>query len=279
MKLTNQYNFPEPIVRAVAANPYDAGDADISITSLIDAPQVVELNRLHADDITVDVSDQIYSLLGQAMHTVLERANVRGTVEERLYIDCLGWRVSGQYDYIDEDGLLWDWKMVGVYEAMNGVKPEREKQLNSYAHMARQNGHDIKGLRIGFILRDWKQSESNKPNYPQHQSLVYPVTMWSDNETKEFIEERVRIHQAARGSNDLPECTEEERWKRPGKWAVVRGDNRRANRLFDRESDAVDYLDNKQWNDGRVDYRDGISVRCEHFCRVRDYCIQYQQHD
>ena len=279
MILTNQFNFPEPIYNAVLNDQYDAGSSDISVTALIDAPQPVELKRRHSSEIVEDVADRIDSLYGQAMHSVLERSRQTGRAEERLYITVNGWKIGGQYDYIDEQGILWDWKTVSVYEVLHGIKPSREQQLNVYAYMAKKNGLKITGLRVGFIFRDWRPGEAaTQSNYPPHKSLMYPVRMWSDEEVEAFINERVRIHQAARDAAVLPECTPEERWQRPGKWAVVKDGAERASRLLDTEEEAEAWLRSKGWTDARVQYREGINVRCLDYCSVSKWCGQFQLH-
>ena len=279
MKLTNQFGFPQPIYSAVMNDDYDAGDSDISVTSLIDAPQPVELKRRHKDEIVEDVADRIDSLYGQAMHTILERSQQSGMAEERLYITVNGWKVSGQYDYIDEDGTLWDWKTVSVYEVIYGIKPSREQQLNIYAYMAKKNGIDVKALRIGFIFRDWRPGEAaTQSNYPPYKSLMYPIRMWSEEEAEAFIAERVRIHQAARNAVELPECTPEERWQRKGKWAVMRTGAERASKITDTQEEAETWLRSKGWTDARVQYREGANVRCLDYCSVSSWCSQFQQY-
>jgi len=277
MLITNNYGYPEPIYRAVLNNVYDNGGADISVTSLIDAPQPVELRRRHDAEISVDVSDLIPSLIGQTMHAILERSGTIGTAEERLYIKVRDWTVSGQFDYIDEDGLLWDWKTASVYEVMNGVKASRELQLNVYAHMARQNGYEVNGLRIGFLFRDWRQGDSHQSNYPPHQSLIYPISMWPEEQVVEYIDERIRLHQEAREAQDLPECTDEERWQRPGKWAVTKAGAARATKLHDTEADAVAHQ-HSLGNQYVVEQRNGAAVRCESYCSVSSFCKQYNKH-
>ena len=75
MKLTNKHGLPQAIVNAIKNDPYTPGKrADISVTRLIDAPQVSVLYRNHYKDIVEDVSNRIFSIMGQAMHHILERA-------------------------------------------------------------------------------------------------------------------------------------------------------------------------------------------------------------
>lgn len=72
--LTNRYNLPETLYNAIKADHhYSAGD--ISVSQLIDAPQIRILKKLHRDELTEDVSDKIAAILGTGVHAVLERAN------------------------------------------------------------------------------------------------------------------------------------------------------------------------------------------------------------
>ena len=92
-KITNIHNLPAAIVAAVQNDPYTGG-GDISTTKLIDSPQVRVLGAAHKDAISVDVSERVWALLGQAVHTILERAGLREAgmvVEERLYAEVNGW--------------------------------------------------------------------------------------------------------------------------------------------------------------------------------------------
>ena len=86
-KITNMHNLPAAIVAAVANDPY-VGGGDISTTKLIDSPQIRVLGGKHKEDLSVDVSERVWALLGQAVHTILERAGLKEqgmVVEERLY--------------------------------------------------------------------------------------------------------------------------------------------------------------------------------------------------
>ena len=92
---TNHHNLPAALVAAVTNDAYRGG-GDISVTKLIDAPQRRVLGLRHAADIRVDVSERIWALLGQAVHHILERAGTDTLVEQRLFADIGGWKLSGQ---------------------------------------------------------------------------------------------------------------------------------------------------------------------------------------
>lgn len=274
MKLTNKMGLPEPIYNAVKNDSYGRGDADISVTQLIAPPRQVALIRTHLEEIEEDCSDRIFSLLGQAVHTILERANQTGIAERRLSIEVEGWKVSGGMDLVCAQGKLSDYKVTTSYKFKNNQVPiEFEQQLNIYAEILRQNGEPVSGLQIVGILRDWSKLEARRdPEYPQSQVVILPVTLWPSDLAQRFIRSRVILHQQARLS--LPECTPEERWAKPTKFAVMKAGKDRAIKLYENEDDARSHASTDK--SLRVEVRPGESVRCAAYCSAAKFCTQYQ---
>ena len=160
MLITNNLNLPQPLVAAVANDPYDDAGSDISVTRLIAPPRQVALMKGHGGNVTQDVADMIYAVLGQAVHVILERIADHPTIlgkEERLFTDVRvgnqhDWAVSGQIDLAFVEGdeaILADWKVMSVWEGMNGIKDDKIAQLNLLAYLWRVNGwSDLDRLEI-----------------------------------------------------------------------------------------------------------------------------------
>ena len=49
MKITNKFGLPQPFVDFIKNDKYSRGDADISVTSLIDSPRVALMRQKHQD--------------------------------------------------------------------------------------------------------------------------------------------------------------------------------------------------------------------------------------
>lgn len=98
MIITNKLGLPSSIEKAVRNDKYSRGGAHISVTGLIGPARKRALEIAHADEITEDVAERIWSLMGQIAHGILERADDHAWCEERLYIERHGWRISGQFD-------------------------------------------------------------------------------------------------------------------------------------------------------------------------------------
>lgn len=283
MKLTNKLQLPQPLFDAVANDGYSRGNSDISVTQLIDPPRKVELIRRHDDELEEDVSDRIFALFGQAIHTILERANRTGDVENRLFAQVATWVVSGQYDRValipDSEGrmVLQDWKTAKVNEVINGIKPERELQLNCLAYLAHLHGYQVDALEAIFILRDWSKVRAAKDGgYPQQQVHVAKLPLWAPEEAARYIGERVALHFRVRtGIDPLPDCTAEERWASPDRFAVMQKGRKRATKLCDWEAEAVAYINNKGLKDAWVERRPGESLRCQHYCSAAPVCSQW----
>lgn len=277
MKFTNRSGLPDALLRAIANDPYDKGDAEFSITELLSPARQSALKLAHKHEIEEDAEERLWSLYGQIAHTILERANVNGIAEKRYFADIDGTRISGQVDTLDLDGgVLSDWKFTTSWGFNVGTppKPEWVAQLNMQRWLLRQNGLDAKSLQIVGLLRDHSKLEAKRAaNYPQQPVVVLPIPMWEENETKAFIAKRVAAHRAARA--ELPECTPEETWQRPDVWAVIKKGNKRAekNGLHETEESARAHADSNPALS--VIRRPGESVRCENYCAVSAFCSQF----
>jgi len=289
--ITNNKGFPEALVKAVENDSYSKGRADRSVTGLLSPPRQSALKDIHEDVLTEDVSERTFALYGQLVHLLLERSGEQdrnALTEERMFTEVLGWTISGQTDTItlteDEAWVVSDYKFVTAYKFKRDysgqlVMPaEYEQQLNMYAHLLRENAFKVDGLKIVAIYRDWSKMEAKRDgNYPQLGAETHDVKLWSEEDAKAFMEERVRLHQAA--ENDLPECDDDERWARPDKYALkTNATSARARKLFDSEVDAVTWAyENKMKKGWVVEHRPGVNIRCENYCLVSEYCEQFQE--
>lgn len=272
--LTNRANLPQAIVDAVSNDGYTKGDADISVTGLLKAPRIGVLEMLHNHEIVEDASDRIWSLFGQSIHTILERANRTAIAERRLSMEVEGWKVSGGMDLYDEAGILTDYKTTSVWKLIKGDLDEWTKQLNLYAVILRHHGHVVTKLQVVAILRDWsKMDASRDPEYPQAQVVNIEIPVWDVDTAAKFMRERVILHQQA--NLKLPECSPEDRWARPDVYAVMKVGRKSAVKLYSNENEAKAHAGFDRTLS--VTHRPGMSVRCNSYCAVLPFCLQGQQ--
>lgn len=172
MEITNNYNLPKSFVDFARNDKYSKGQADISVTTLIDSPRVRLMREQHHDDRVVDVVDNIWALFGTAVHHVLESTEPSDNVvlEERLFSKINGWVLSGAVDHQKIDGQtveITDYKVTSVWSVIHG-KIDWERQLNVYAYLVQKNkGKKVNKLSICAILRDWNRRDA------QNLSLIH----------------------------------------------------------------------------------------------------------
>lgn len=286
MKLTNKYGLPQPVVTALTRSEYSRGESNRSITQLIDAPRVRILKQEHQEELTEDVSEKLWAVLGTGVHKMFENsADENHISEERLFIDVEGWVISGAIDLqkIEKDGVIVsDYKTTSVWSVIFG-KVEWEYQLNCYAALVRRaKGLKVKSLKVIAMMRDWKASDAEfKQDYPKAPIMEIDIPMWSEEEQDTYLNGRVQLHQNAEFTrltgSELPECSDAERWAKEPSWAVMKKGNKRATKVFDKPEEAHAFA-KEQGDAFEVVFRAGESVRCAaNWCRVNEWCTQYQK--
>lgn len=280
MIYTNNFNIPDAIANAVMIDSYVKA-SDYSATSLIRPVQMKALEDRYADEITADVSDGLWRLLGESVHYVLEKGNKDDIAEARLHLSMpmTGITLSCKPDlYKIEDQAIDDYKVTSVYAFLLGDKPEWEHQLNINRYIYELNEFPVKQLRIHAILRDWTKSKANDPDYPKCPFMTVQVPVWDKAFTHNFIESRIINHENAKGMSDdqLPECSPDERWARPDTWAVIKKGNKKATRVYVTSEEAYNDFGLRPKGQFEVVQRPGANVRCDSYCNASKWCQQYK---
>lgn len=281
VRLTNKRRLPEPIVAAVSNDTYSRGDSDISVTQLISPVQIRRLTEAHADEIEEDVADRVWSLLGQAVHSIIERASGQADTlaETTVYTHFDGKKIKGTVDNVTiSQAELADYKCTNVRKVKNNTAPpEWVTQTNIYRWMLqREYGLVINSLAVIVIFRDWTKYEATRSEeYPQAPSIRLEIPIWSDEQTEAYVSRRLAEHF---GSEEIP-CTEGEIWAKPTKWAVHKHGRASAVRVFDSEEEANLFTHTiaKDRASHYVIVRPGEAVRCSGYCPVATWCKQWEQ--
>jgi len=272
MKLTNEFGAPDEIVKAIQNDPYTKDGADFSVTELIKPPQIRRLWKEHDEDISIDVRDEIWKLLGKGVHAAIEQAGGEGTKEQRFHAKHNDLTISGAIDLIGDDGLITDYKVTSAYSVQKGLKEDWERQLNLYAWLLRQNGITANKLQIVAICRDWMKSRVGKYDYPDSMVVVLSVPLWRDGRQDDYVDQRVRVHTQ---ESTIP-CTPEERWAR-GAYQVNPTHSKGGKpRSFDTLQDATNYINKQKTGSYTIKDGDAKFVRCESWCEVAPFCPQWK---
>ena len=294
MELTNKSNLPNVIKRAVANDPYSSSGSDISTTRLITPPRIRVLEAKHWENLTEDVADKIFALLGSSVHHVIERAVTDEDIAElRLFHEVNGWTLSGQFDLLTSKGELIDFKVTSAWAALDALKngkAEWEQQLNVLDYLSRHTDHSlknylgktlkVKSLSIMAILRDWsKMKTMTSKDYPRKQVVMIPVRQWSEEEQDNFVLARIKAHQEAE-VGELPVCSAKERWRKDDKYAIMKDGRKTALRLLDTKDQVKQYLKDNKLVEGKgctVVLRAGEDIRCQSYCRVNSFCDYFTE--
>ena len=290
MKVTNKFNLPQPLVNAAKRELKQREYDHIRVTTLIKAPKPAFLRQKHWDEIEVDAIDSIWAIYGTGIHKALEEYEDRlNRVETTLTAPFHGVTIQGTLDLMtinedDESIVIQDYKTTTAWASMQ-EKPEWETQLNVYAWLARQNDYNISGLNVIAIIKDWSRAEAGRdPSYPQSPVKVIPIDLWEHDLVTQYVKSRIELHTGAHDNHTfdkpLPDCTSDERWYRPGKYAVHNtAVPNRALKIFNTEDEAHVFAlayNAKKGTTTTIVSRSGKSAMCHGFCDVSKFCDQFQ---
>jgi hypothetical protein len=282
MKITNYNKIPEPIYRAVCKNWYSGANAQhfCSVTKLLKPDKLFVLERRHKDQLSVEASDLIWSLMGSAMHRVLEASETGDTLnEERLFTEVNGKIISGGVD-LYENRVISDFKFTSVWSYIYASsKIEWEQQLNLYSYLYQSTGFEVDKMQIIAIFRDWSSSKAKEKNYPKQIEII-PIRKWSIDQCEHFIKQRLfKLEMALKLPDDaVRECSQRDRWQNDTIYAIMKRGNKRAVKLCTSEEQAKAYMKtNVDKEKLFLEIRSGIPKRCENYCSVSHYCHFYRE--
>lgn len=286
LKITNIHNVPETLVKLAKTNDYSK-NADYSVTEIISPPRIQRLRKIHFKQMQTDVSDMLWQMLGTALHNVAEKSQVKNHInEERLVCKIEGVTLSGAIDVQIVNGnkvSVIDYKFCSSF-SVTDIKPEWETQLNIYGWLINKvKGLEVDKLQICALIRDWTRSKLlDKYEYPKAPIQVLDIPVWDLKKTEDYISSRIRLHKESKLSSDLgeelPLCSDEERWQRPTKYAVMKKGAKRAVKLFDDLEVATKVCNEKKEGDFYVEQRKGEPIRCTgNYCGVAEWCSQFKK--
>jgi hypothetical protein len=281
MKITNKQGLPAPVVALLTRNYYSKGSSQYSVTELMSPPQIRRLREQYDEKMESDVTDLLATQFGTFMHGKLEAKEIEGYInEERIHMEIDGIKISGAIDLqeINPDGVtIIDYKFVKAWSVMQN-KYEWETQLNVYKWLVESSKRTkVTGLRICAFIKDYNKHDA-KEGYPEAQAVMIDIPVWDSVKAETYVRERLEMHRNAKVSHDfgedLPPCTDEERWAKETTYAVKREGRKTAIRVFKTIEEATELAEKEK---GYVETRLGEYTRCVgNFCGVAQWCKQYQ---
>lgn len=284
----------QTVIKWYNRNVYDRLGSEVSVTELLNPPRIVHLKNRYGRQSKTELKEFMASLLGNGIHDQLQRylkdesrVNHNWKIERRLCSVVDGIRVSGRFDALYNNEILYDIKSTKVYKAMKGDYTDWETQLNIYDWMLFQDGIDVKHLRVFMVLLDWNQGNVWKnPNYPTTAISTIPISRWDRTKQAAWIMTSIDIWKSSRNlmDKDLPLCSRKDRWASNPTFKLFRSKKmKRATKTFTTKERAEAYFsvcktkDATKWKDGFIkEESEGLWRRCEKWCDVSEHCNQYQ---
>jgi hypothetical protein len=260
-----------------------------SVTTLCDAPRIQLLRERHDDAFEIELEDYIAMLEGNVTHDILCRAgeSIESTlVEERIVFQFCGREISMKPDRVSKiKGTnpamfrITDYKRCKAWAYIFGGSSSWSKQLNIYRlglYLTQQM--NVTQLVVEARFSDWNRLEAKtKRDYPPQPVLPMPQELWDLDTTKEYLKKRIELYEAVENlpDNELPRCTEHERWCRQPDYAIMKKGAKKAYRCFPTREEAEKMLKRmSKPTEYDLVYRPGESVRCG-YCECRPFCNQY----
>ena len=288
----------EPLVDAINMHKlqYDSGDTDYSVTTLLNPPRVVHLNKRHLSDTTTFVFENLQSFTGTGVHDRFEALlpqvpNKLYIVEQRLFDVVRDRKVSGCFDILSLEHL-YDIKTCNTWKYIKGDFSDWAAQQNMYRLLYwKKYKIEITALSIIAIFKDWsKYRMMQAKDYPRLPAEQIDLPVWDFPQIQSYMNERVElmIDNETVADDDLPYCSHDEFWGDDDTYAVKRKDRKRALRVLDTMPEAKkwtgQYIFNNPGKPGInvsnifIESRLGRRKRCLDWCPVNDHCKQFHEY-
>lgn len=281
MKITNVLNLPEGIVKAADIERHNKTDKELSATTLLKGCKEIILTWRHWDELTDDVANRMWAIFGTAVHALLETEGKNEFTECDVTVPMPnGLTITGRIDnYNMETETITDYKTGSVWKVIMKDFDDWRMQGIIYAWLLVKNGFKVKRAQFVDLLKDHSKSKAKfDSNYPQTPVYIYeyPINETELKEGEAYINERLAEYLKYKdmADDDIPPCTDKERWASETKYAVMKNSNKRAVKLCDTSAEAQQKA--ATLGAGHyVEVRPGVSKKCAEYCASCAFCNFY----
>ena len=287
MKITNKQNLPQAIVNALTSD-YQYKDKQFSATTILSGIKSFLLMKRHTNEIEMDASEGINMLLGTAVHNIFEsNSKDEELAEEYMKVQLPnGYVISGRLDlYNLITKKLTDYKTCSIWKIKFKDFEDWKKQLLIYAWMLRKQGMEVAGATITALIKDYSKSDYRlaqlKGEYYPESAIINVDFKFTENDYQQiehWIVNRFALIETYEQLSDdeIPTCEDEERWNSGTKYAVMKGKNVKAFKVFDNKESAEE-LAITMGSDYWVQERKGIDRKCMDYCNGCKFCKYYNE--
>jgi hypothetical protein len=268
-------------MKAVSTERHNA-EGCLSATTLIQGVKQIILTDRHWEELSDDVSDRIWAIFGQAVHSLLESEGENDFSEQEMAHQTGDITITGRIDNYDmKNGIICDYKTASVYKVKAADYEDWYLQGMIYAWLLSKNGFKTRKCRFIALLKDHSKTDASRDwQYPKRPVFLYEFSVTPErlDNIEAFILQKIQEYTVYRNLADdaIPPCKPNERWDRPAKYAVKKEGRKNAIRLLDDE-DAAANMAADLGKGHFVEYRPGESVRCQSYCICCEFCNYYHE--
>ena len=232
--MKNKYNLSKIDYEWLSRDTYDHDDS-ISATTLLKPIREIIAIKNCSDQLTIDIADKIWAVVGTACHAMREQIDYPGLQKEkRFYSKINGVKISGKFDTLDAlkhfpclpnnngrgfELVINDLKTTTVWNIKKGNFIDWTQQLSIYKLILYHNKINTYDWGvISALIRDWTYSDEQKIAGCQLQNI--PLELMPMEETHQLIEwkiDNIKPYLECADINTMPLCSENDRQKYNGK--------------------------------------------------------------
>ena len=290
MRITNKLGLPQPFVDA-ATSEYAYKPKRYSVTAVLKGTREAILQRRHDDEIEQDASDMVWAIFGTAVHSILENAQETASQikENKLVVEMPnGYELSGIFDlYDDATKTVTDYKTASVWKVQFGDFSDWRRQVLAYCWMLRRIGFDASRGEVVALLKDHSKAQAAIGKHPEHpvKRISWEFGPRDFDEIGQYLVGKFAQIEACEQLPDdqLPLCSDAERWSRGEAYAVMKKGVQKARKLFKAEEygEAAEYKAREfaAVNGGGlyVEHRPGEDAKCIGYCSAAPFCGYWRE--
>lgn len=285
MKITNNYNLPSAFVN-LSNDSYEPREKHYGVTTILKPTREILLERRHDSEMTEDVADRVWLVFGTAIHKILEEADKTGMAEigfEQLIIN--DYILSGKIDlYNAAEQTVEDYKSATTTKIIRGDFEDWRKQGLEYAWLLSKVNKPATKLKFHALLKDWSprdlKTAKEKGNfYPEHAIWTWEHDIKPEEmiEIEQFIKNKFTdlMNNEKVSDDDLPLCSQEDRWNAGDKFAVIKVGGKKATVICESKEEAEAYI--KDTSGYEIQIREGEDKKCINYCPCHQFCSYWKQ--
>jgi len=164
---TNHFNLPSSFVDAILVDDH-VTEGNISVTGLIDAPQIRQLKRTNTYE--MDVTEMIGMVFGTGVHSILERGDIKGSKQAQILQQAAGVLRSIESENSVKNGKAADY-LISVVE--NDLKEKIQTDIITERRLTIEvDGYTISGTFDRLVqsikeLQDYKTTSASAVMFPE----------------------------------------------------------------------------------------------------------------